>query len=53
MEFLKVQYLVSGTITEKTDGRGERVRTGKPANGVVRLSFVICKLLSSVIITGI
>jgi len=36
------------------DGRGaERVRTGKPANRAVRLSFVICKLLSRVNITGI
>jgi hypothetical protein len=45
---------ISDTIAEKVDGRGaERVRTGKPANGAVRLSFVICKLLSRVIITGI
>jgi hypothetical protein len=36
------------------DGIGaERVRTGKPENGAVGLSFVICKLLSRVIITGI
>jgi hypothetical protein len=36
------------------DGRGaERVRTGKPANGAVRLSFVICQPLSRVNMTGI
>jgi hypothetical protein len=45
---------MSDTKAEKMDGRGaERVRTRKPANGAVRLSFVIYKLLSRVIITGI
>jgi len=45
---------ISDTIDEKSVGRGaERVRTGKPANGAVRLSFRISKLLSRVIITEI
>jgi hypothetical protein len=36
------------------DGRGaERVRTGKPANRAASLRFVISKLLSRVVITGI
>jgi hypothetical protein len=44
----------SDTIAEKIVGRGaERVRTGDPANGAVRLSFVSCKLLSRVTITVI
>jgi len=43
---------ISDTIYERIVGRGaERVRTGKPVNGAERLSFVICKLLSRVIIT--
>ena len=45
---------ISDTIAEKMDRRGaERVRTGKLANGAVRQSFIICKLLSRVNITGI
>jgi hypothetical protein len=36
---------ISDTIAEKVDGRGaERVRTGKPANAAVSLSFVICQV---------
>ena len=50
----RITTWISDTIAEKMDGKGaERVRTGKPANGAVRLSFVICKLLSRVNITGI